>query len=877
MAGIIERVMNGTMSRRTFLKGSLGVAALSALTLSGCQNSLGEVSTEAGGTETQTAAEEGEKTKKPAAGGSWMTAACWLDCGGKCLNKVYVEDGVIIRQKTDDTHEDTPDYPQQRSCPRGHSLRQMVLGADRLKYPMKRKNWEPGGGKKELRGADEWERISWEEALDYVADELKKAIENYGNRSILSTGFGFDAFSGVSGLIGGCLNSWTTVSYGNSCTAAYYGFGNWAAFNDRIDLRNAETVVMVGMNPAWSSPGNPSYNWKQVKEAGARFIAVDPFFNDSYAMLDAKWLPSRPATDTALFLAVAYTMITEDDPEKNPLIDWDFLYRYTVGFDAEHMPEGADPAGNFKDYVLGTADGRPKTPEWAEEICGVSADEIRNLAFELKAGKKVALLFGWSTVRSFNTDTFPQLMMTVGAMGGHIGSEGQMTAICCHNMQCGDYLIYGGGSGLPSIENPIGEYIPSYQQWTAVLDGKYDNTGNGYLGINLPREEKEVDIHLIYNCEPNCMSTWENTNAGIRAHRKVDFVVTHAFNLTANAKYADIVLPITTPWEKPGGIITPNREAVFAYGNVMEPYYECKSDQWIMTELLTRLGADPKEAYPIDEKQQTFNQFTGAQVIGEDGNFGPLVTITEEDIAEWGVEAEPQEGKISLKELLEKGAYQVERKAGDDYGYIAYKDFIDDPEANPLDTESGKFEIYCQAHAEAVNQKGYCEIQPIPTYIPPLRGYEETFSDFEKKVKGDYPFQLYNPHYLRSSHSTFQNVPWLREAFTDPLFMSAADAKEYGIEDGDTVLVTSRTGQVLRHACVSECLMPGVLGLPHGAWEDIDPATGIDAAGAENVLTESITTGQGTSGYNTQNVRLEKYTGEPIPDDVDVPQRIIEL
>ena len=92
-----------------------------------------------------------------------------------------MKDGVVVRQKTDDTHEDSPDFPQQRGCLRGRSQRQQVFSADRLKYPMKRKNWKPGGGKKELRGKDEWVRISWDEALDYVASETKRIAKKYGN------------------------------------------------------------------------------------------------------------------------------------------------------------------------------------------------------------------------------------------------------------------------------------------------------------------------------------------------------------------------------------------------------------------------------------------------------------------------------------------------------------------------------------------------------------------------------------------------------------------------------------------------------------------------------------------------------------------------
>ena len=120
--------------------------------------------------------------------GKWVTAACWHNCGGRCLNKVLVVDGVVVRQKTDDTHPDSPEFPQQRACARGRSQRKQVFGADRLKYPMKRKHWQPGGGDRELRGRDEWERISWDEALELVASEIKRIKETYGNHAIYVSG-----------------------------------------------------------------------------------------------------------------------------------------------------------------------------------------------------------------------------------------------------------------------------------------------------------------------------------------------------------------------------------------------------------------------------------------------------------------------------------------------------------------------------------------------------------------------------------------------------------------------------------------------------------------------------------------------------------------
>lgn len=253
----------------------------------------------------------------------------------------------------------------------------------------------------------------------------------------------------------------------------------------------------------------------------------------------------------------------------------------------------------------------------------------------------------------------------------------------------------------------------------------------------------------------------------------------------------------------------------------------------------------------------------------------PLVTITAADIAEWGVEGEPQEGQITLNEFKEKGLYQVERKPGDNYGFIAYKSFRDDPLANPLETESGKMEIYSRALAKRINNMGYSKIEAIPTYIPPVEGYQATFSNWKSKEKGDYSFQVINPHYLRRSHSVFDNVQWLRETWPNPVFINSDDAMKLGIMDGDTVMLTSQHGKVLRTALVTQRFMPGVIGLPHGSWVDMDEKTGIDRGGADNILCGPVSTGQGASGWNTCVVNLEKYTAAPLIPDVEKPQRII--
>lgn len=860
MAILIDKINDLKLSRRNFLKAS--AAATASLSLAGCSNTLAK---------TETAANLQHQEEK------WITGGCIYDCGCRCLNKVLVRDGVVIRQKTDDLDPDSPDFFQHRACNRGRALRKHMLAADKLKYPMKRKNWEPGGGKKELRGRDEWVRISWDEALDILASELKNVKEKYGNRSILSTN---REVSNVIKAFGGHVTGWGTTSFGSWSSSAPpvgYIYYNPDPVNDRFDMRNCETVIMVGANPAWSSPGSAMYHsYLQVKKAGAKFIIIDPIYTDSTAALDAEWIPVRPSTDTALFLGVAYALITEDNPVMNPLIDWDFLKRCTIGFDAESVPEGADPRENFKDYILGTYDNQPKSPEWASEICGVEPNKIRYLARELRKDKKVAFLCTWSAARTNNSDSWPQLFITIGAMTGHIGKSGHMTGDSGHRCGGNGGLFHWtvGATGLPSVKNPVDDTINTSEIWQCILNGKYKFSGT--RDTYLEPVERDIDIRAIIHTGSNALQTWPNVMKGIEVHRKVDFVAAVALFPILNAQYADLVLPATTIWENIGDIGTwGTKEAVIVATRVYEPLYEAKSDRWIAIELMKRLGIEEAKLFPISEEQVFFNQIAGATVQVEQKKFVPLVTITEADLAEWGVKGKPQQGKIAFKEFLEKGIYKVKRTPGDDLGNIALKEFVDDPDTNRLSSESGKLEIHCRKLAENINRRAYSTIRPIPTWTPVLEGYQDSFSDWGNKVKGEYPYQVVQVHHLSKGHTNFANNPWLREAWDNPMYMNAKDAADNGIMDGDSILVSSKYGKVLRTAHVTERLMPGVMAIHHGCWSDIDEATGIDMGGSENTLLGAPPTGVGLNAYNSCLVKIEKWTEKSFVIDKEKPLKIL--
>lgn len=881
--------MVGNVDRRSFVKGAAAAAAaFGALSLAGCaENELEETATAAGSAEAFAANEEGAE---------WFAAPCWHNCGGRCLNKVLVKDGVVLRQKTDDTHEDSWDWPQSRGCLRGRSMQQQVFGADRLKYPMKRKHWEPlTGGQKELRGVDEWERISWDEALDYIADELRNAKEKYGNRSIFFMNMtNLESCMGqVLSAFGGYVDSAGTQSPGTfQYPVSMFGVPV-GELNDRYDIENADYIVLWGHNAAWCAFGNPSYYLKHYKELGVKFLFVGPEYSVTAGFVDAEWIPVRPGTDTALILGLAHSMMTRD--ESGTLIDWDFLDWCTVGFDSDHMPADAKTDENFRDYVMGVYDGIEKTPEWASEICGTPVETINHFADILGCKNNVYLGSNGAPARNKGAENFPQAFMTIAAMGGHFGKPGN----ACGDDQYysafnrGPKILTGAYGGAPgqfsNAGNPVDDLLFNGTMWKSILEGKYVYTGNYNKVQNFPPEERDLDIRVIVSSAHNFLQSQSNIREGIQAFRKVDFVFARAYSMKADAMYADIVLPITTRWEVDQDVFyfaMADKENAFAYRKILDPLYESKSDWEIDKAIAERLGLDFSKIVPLSEKQLWYNAIANTTIMHEDGTKGPLCTVTQEDIDRYGVSGEPQEGVVGIEQFIADGVYRVKRSKGDAYNYISFQKFREDPEANPITTTaSGKLEIYCQAKGDlfaSINRgsdsPSYVDVSPLPKYLPQYEGYENSFSDWENKVKGAYPFQMTHVHYLRRAHTDMDNLPWVREAMTNPVFINKDDAASKGISDGDVILVKNDAGSFLRHATVSRCVMPGVIMVPHGATLRLDQETGMDLAGSDNILTTQAdkAAAKYTNGWNTTLVDYEKYTGdiELLPDcewPLDIP------
>ena len=221
------------------------------------------------------------------------------------------------------------------------------------------------------------------------------------------------------GMFGCRTSSWSVPSYQATTFSSRMTFGTIEDGNEDDAYAHSKLMIMWGWNPAYTfHGGNTFYYMRMAKQKGCKFVLVDPQYTDSAAAYDAWWIPIKPNTDAAMLAAMAQYIFA------NNLHDQTFIDKFCQGMDEGTMPGWAKGKENFKDYILGKYDGQPKTPEWAEPICGVKADDIKKLAQMYATTKPAALKASWSPGRNAYGEQYNRMAAAVQAMTGNIGVLG---------------------------------------------------------------------------------------------------------------------------------------------------------------------------------------------------------------------------------------------------------------------------------------------------------------------------------------------------------------------------------------------------------------------------------------------------------------------
>ncbi|EGT4307466.1 dimethylsulfoxide reductase subunit A [Cronobacter sakazakii] len=750
----------------------------------------------------QVAAAVGQAISAPDERVVW--SACTVNCGSRCPLRMHVVNGEIRYVETDNTGGDDYDgLHQVRACLRGRSMRRRVYNPDRLKYPMKRV------GK---RGEGKFVRISWDEALDTIAQGMKRIISDYGNEAIYLN-YGTGTLGGtmtrswppgktllarLMNCCGGYLNHYGDYSSAQIAAGLSYTYGGWADGNSPSDIENSKLVVLFGNNPGETrmSGGGVTYYLEQARvKSQARMIVIDPRYTDTTAGREDEWIPIRPGTDAALASAIAWVLITEN------YVDQPFLDNYCVGYDEKTLPPGAPANGHYKAYILGDGpDGTAKTPAWAAPITGIPEARIIKLAREIGEAKPAFIAQGWGPQRHSNGELACRAIAMLPILTGNVG-------------------IHGGNSGaregsfslpferMPTLQNPVETSISMFTWTDAIERGpSMIATADGVRG----KEKLDVPIKMIWNYAGNCLinqhSQINRTHEILQDDKKCELIVVIDCHMTASARYADILLPDCTASEQMDFALDAscgNMAYVIFADQAIAPRFECRTIYDITSALAVRMG------------------------VGD--------TFTEGRTQEGWLRHLYAQSRRAIPELPDFDTFRQQGifKLRDPQGHhVAYQAFRENPAANPLDTPSGKIEIYSSALADIAAHWQLPEgdvIHPLPVYSP---GFEQV-SD---PLRAQYPLQLTGFHYKSRTHSTYGNVDVLQAACRQQVWINPQDAQARGINDGDLVRVWNARGEARIEAKVTPRIMPGVVALGEGAWYQPD-AEGVDHAGSINVLT----------------------------------------
>ncbi|MDP1634413.1 MAG: molybdopterin-dependent oxidoreductase, partial [Gallionellaceae bacterium] len=751
-----------------------------------------------------------------------VVTSCDHNCGSRHMLVAHKKGDVIVRLSTDNGAYqeggaygfETEQVPQLRACLRGRSYRARIYSPERLLYPMLRVG---------ERGEGRFKRVSWDEALDVIAKKMIELKSKYGPTAILDQAYAGTSYcvlhksDQIEGLLArflgmfGCrTSSWSVPSYQGTTFSSRMTFGTIDDGNEDDAFAHSKLIIMWGWNPAYTfHGGNTFYYMRLAKQRGCKFVLIDPQYTDSAASYDAWWIPIKPNTDAAMLAGMAHYIFA------NNLQDQAFIDKFVQGMDAGTMPDWAKGRENFKDYILGKSDGTPKTPEWAEKICGVKAGDIRKLAEMYATTRPAALKASWAPGRAAYGEQYNRMAAAVQAMTGNIGVLGG----CAEGV--------GKGWHAESVAYP---YDENANIWFASIKSdrwahcvlNYPNVKREEIGL-WPRTDK------LDGVIPNIKAIWwhgsdwfnqlTNVNKEIEAAKKLEFIVCQDATITPSGLWADVLLPIATHFERHGVALPWYKGHYYIHRpKAIEPLGESKNDFQVFTELAWRLEKlDPS----LKDFGKRYNPRAGRNY------FDNPDAVDEAYLTAWWKKVQDHQGvKMSWEEFKRRGIYKFQF----DQPLVAFREQIEN--GKPFKTPSGKIEILSTTLARVTDwtktQYGY-PIPEIPKWIEP-------FESLNHPMAKIYPFHMITPHPRWRTHSIFHNIPWLRETFQQEITLNAADAKRLGIRTGDTVEVWNGRGRIVLPAYVTERCMPGVVVVFEGAWMDRDK-NGVDRAGNPDFLT----------------------------------------
>ena len=707
----------------------------------------------------------------------------------------------------------------------------------RVAAPAIRRGWlERGPGPDRKRGHEEFVEVGWDEALDLLSAELRRVRTERGNEAIYGGSYGWASAGRLHhaqsqlhrflNTIGGFTSSRNTYSNGTSSVVLPHIVGNatdvlrngssWPTI-----VANTELLVAFGGVPeknVFVTPGGVTRHHTpgflaQMADHNVEVALISPLRGDLPARVDARWYPIRPATDTALMLALAHTLVSED------LHDRHFLSRYCSGYP------------KFERYLLGADDGVAKDATWASDLTDIPAADIVDLARRM-AGRRTFITVTWSLQRIEHGEQPVWAAIALAAMLGQIGLPGGGFGHGYGSM--GDNGDIGPDFRAPYLSqgiNPVRQFIPVARIADMLLNPgmryQYDGAERAY-----------PDIRLVYWTGGNPFHHHQDLNRLRKAFSQPDTVVVHEPFWTATARHADIVLPSTTALER-ADLGSGHRDThLIAMHRIAKPYAQARDDYAILAGLAARLGCE--------------DRFTEGRT--EQEWLEHLYCSWRSRLVEMGISIP------SFPEFWEAGEFRLPNTESD---RTLWAGFREDPVSNRLATPSGKIEIT----SERVASFGYPDCPGHPAWLEPVEWLGgERATRFPLALIANQPHTRLHSQLDGGAVSQAGKVTG-REAVR----LHPEDARRRGITDGDVVRIFNDRGACLAGALLSADLRPGVVQLPTGAW--FDPVGSLCVHGNPNVLTADVPSSRLSQGCTGQHVlvEIERFAGDPPGISVNRP------
>ncbi len=731
---------------------------------------------------------------------SEANCVCKVNCFGGCRIKATVRDGYI----TNLAAAPMKNEHYNRICLRGLSSIQRVYDPDRIKYPMKRVEGTE-------RGAGQWEQLTWDEAITLIADKIMEAQKNFGPQSVAiwpCTG----SISSINGGHGGIPSFMlrltnvigaTSVAYALDAAHAYGQIMVLGAYmaNGHDDLVNSKTIACWGYNATEST----MHTWHLIADgmdAGAKLVVIDPTFTTLASKADW-WIPIRPATDTALVLSCMQVLYAEGK------MNVEFLRKHTVapylvkedGKFLRMSDLGVAPTEGPKNPTTGAATQVDPVVVWDEGTqAGVSENEVTAAAIE---GEYTVNGFKCRTAFSHLVDEFMQYppekaaeiteidadsivrlarMFGEGKVAHLLGYGGQAfangvatgTSIATLPALLGDYGIPGAQNGKHWKVFPGFNYAPNTPDdrkaaaTVANLILPEMITSGKYKGEDWP-------LKILWCYVGNPLSTSGDTNLLLNTvWPGFDFIITSDTTMTDTARYSDLVLPTPHYFEQEEVHASGEHGFIFYAEKAIDPLFEAKTDSEIVRLVADKIGVGEYFSMTNDEFLQDALDTDYCRNLG-----------------------------ISLEALKEEGCMLDGTNPSIPAEGLNFK------------TPTKKIEFYFENPKPRMDhgQKVDLEFERVPRFKPPL----EAWPEFD--IYKTYPLILMSERPRFRVHSSWWNVPWLRELEPEPIIkINPEDAKARGIENGSYLEAYNDRGTAVGKAVYSTAIRKGTLVYPKG-WQ----------------------------------------------------------